>query len=78
MPVLRHQYPVVEKDEMPKEKAGTLTKIEDVERKAKRQEVGKARTVEELENIAIHRGYSMRWVMHIARAKGIPMRRRTG
>ena len=56
---------------MPKEEKGVLLKIEELERKQKRQEVGKARTIEQLENIAIKRGYSMRWVSHIAKAKGI-------
>lgn len=77
-PFCGYEYPVAAKDDMPEEKAGTLTKIDDVERKKKRQEVGKARTVEDLESIAIKRGYSMRWVMHIAAAKGIPLRRKIG
>lgn len=77
-PYCGYEYPAAVKDDMPKEKAGTLTKIEDVERKSKRQEVGKARTIGELEHIAIKRGYSMRWVVHIAKAKGIPLKRKIG
>lgn len=44
---------------------GKLTKITSVDintRKERRMEVGRARTVTELENIARQRGYSMRWV----------------
>ena len=59
---------------MPKTKAGELAKVESIEaieRKEKRMEVGRARTVKELENIAIRRGYSMRWVTKMAELKGI-------
>ena len=54
-----------------KEADGNLLKIDAVKRKMKRQEVGKARTVAELENIAINRGYSMRWVSRMADIKHI-------
>lgn len=70
-PYCGFNYPVAAREEMPQEKKGELLKIEDVERKERRQEVGQARTVEELEQIAIKRGYSMRWVSHAAKAKGI-------
>lgn len=50
------------------ESDGQLVRIEELKRK-KRQEVGRARTIQELEAIAIRRGYSMRWVTHIARAR---------
>ena len=70
-PYCNHIYQVSAREEMPKEEKGVLLKIEELERKQKRQEVGKARTIEQLENIAIKRGYSMRWVSHIAKAKGI-------
>lgn len=64
-------YPVAARGEMPEEQNGKLIKVEDVERKTKRQEVGRAKTVEDLERIAISRGYSLRWVSHMAKAKGI-------
>lgn len=70
-PLCGFEYSVAARDEMPKEKKGELLKIEDVQRKERRQEVGRARTVEELEQIAIKRGYSMRWVSHTAKWKGI-------
>ncbi len=70
-PYCGYAPPKAEREEMPKEADGQLLKVEDVERKARRQEVGKARSIEELEQIAIRRGYSMRWVTHIAKAKGI-------
>ena len=71
--VCGYVYPVASRDEMPKEEDGKLLKIEDVERKAKRQEVGRARTVKELEQIAIKRGYSLRWVIKQCEIKKIPL-----
>jgi len=59
---------------MPETKDGELAKVESIEaieRKEKRMEVGMAHTVTELENIAIKRGYSMRWVTKMANIKGI-------
>ncbi|MBP2629859.1 MAG: type restriction protein res subunit [Firmicutes bacterium] len=70
-PYCGHVYAVAARDEMPKEQKGVLLKIEEIERKQKRQEIGRAKTIEELEMIAIKRGYSMRWVSHVAEAKGI-------
>jgi len=75
-PCCGYVYPVVAREVMPDEQAGKLLKIEDVERKAKRREVGMARTLEDLEQIAIKRGYSMRWVSHMAEAKHIRHQRR--
>ena len=54
-----------------KEKEGELVKIEELRRKKKRQEVGRARTIAELEEIARKRGYSMRWVSRMADIKHI-------
>lgn len=71
-------YPVAARDEMPKEEDGKLLKVEDVERKAKRQEVGRARTVKELEQIAIKRGYSLRWVIKQCEIKNIPLQSSQG
>lgn len=70
-PLCGFVYPAAARDDMPDERDGKLIKIEDVERRARRQEVGRARTVEELERIAIQRGYSLRWVLHMAEAKGL-------
>ena len=55
---------------------GELVKVEAVEtleedKKRKRMEVGRARTIQELERIAIQRGYSFGWVGHMARIKGL-------
>lgn len=64
----------VSRETMPEEKAGELVKIAEVQRKKEaRQQVGRAKTIKELETIAIERGYSLRWVDHIAKAKGIPV-----
>ena len=54
-----------------KEKEGALVKIEELRRKKQRQEVGRARTIAELEEIARKRGYSMRWVSRMAEVKHI-------
>lgn len=65
---------VISRETMPEEKAGELVKIEEIQRKKEaKQQVGRARTIQELESIAIERGYSLRWVDHIAKAKNIPM-----
>lgn len=70
-PYCKHVYPQAARDEMPVQRKGELIEIEELERKQKRQEVGKARTIAELERIAIARGYSLRWVQKMAVVKGI-------
>jgi len=45
-----------------KQTKGELLQIKDLERKAQKREIGQARTRGELEQIAIKRGYSLRWV----------------
>lgn len=51
------------------EKEGALTKIEEIRRKKRRQEVGMARSVADLTAIALRRGYSLRWVSRMADMK---------
>lgn len=51
------------------EKEGALTKIEEIRRKKRRQEVGMARSVADLAAIALRRGYSLRWVSRMADMK---------
>ena len=48
---------------------GTLKKIEAIQRKERRQEVGRARSVSDLTAIALRRGYSLRWVSRMADIK---------
>ncbi len=48
---------------------GTLKKIEAIQRKERRQEVGRARSVSDLTAIALQRGYSLRWVSRMADIK---------
>lgn len=55
----------------PQQRDGQLVQIAELERKRKRQEVARARTVADLERIAIQRGYSLRWVQKMAVIKGI-------
>jgi len=55
----------------PEQRKGELVKIDELERKRRRQEVGRARNITDLEQIAIKRGYSLRWITKIAGFKGI-------
>ena len=48
---------------------GTLKKIEAIQRKERRQEVGRARSVSDITAIALRRGYSLRWISHMADIK---------
>lgn len=74
-PYCGYEYPRPEAAE-PRMLDGELVKVEAVEtleedKKRKRMEVGRARTIQELERIAIQRGYSFGWVGHMARIKGL-------
>jgi hypothetical protein len=55
----------------PEQKAGELSQVVDLERRQKRMEVGKARSVVTLEEIAMRRGYSPHWVRRMCAVKGI-------
>lgn len=49
---------------------GELLHIKDLERKDQKREIGQARTRKDLEQIAIKRGYSLRWVDKILSVRG--------
>jgi DNA repair protein RadD len=70
-PYCGHVYQVAEKSE-PEERAGELTEILEIQKKEKRMEVGRARNVVTLEQIAMQRGYSPRWVKKQCEIKNIP------
>lgn len=66
-----HIYPKEERAE-PEQRAGELAEIVELEKKKLRQEVGRARDVVTLEQIAMQRGYSPHWVRHQCEYKKIP------
>ncbi len=66
-----HIYPKEERAE-PEQRAGELAEIVELEKKKLRQEVGRARDVVTLEQIAMQRGYSPHWVRHQCEFKKIP------
>lgn len=70
-PYCQHVYQVAEKAEID-ERAGELAEIIDVQKKEKKMEVGRARNVVTLEQIAMQRGYSPRWVKKMCEVKKIP------
>ncbi|MHB1651412.1 MAG: DEAD/DEAH box helicase [Desulfitobacteriaceae bacterium] len=59
-----------EREAIPEKTKGELLQIKDVERKAQKREIGQARTREALEQIAIKRGYSLRWVDKMLEVRG--------
>lgn len=73
-PFCGYLYPKNCEESIPNQRDGELSKVEELEilaKKNKRMEVGRARTVAELEKIAIKRGYAFGWVRHMAQIKGI-------
>jgi DNA repair protein RadD len=63
-----HQHPV--KPRVIKQADGDLEELTEIKRE-KRKEVGRARTISDLIQIAKERGYAMGWVWQMARIKGI-------
>ena len=70
-PICGYKYPVAERSG-PKERKGELTEVVDLERMQKRIEVGRAKNVQSLEQIAMRRGYAPGWVIKLCDAKKIP------
>lgn len=56
----------------PAKRKGDLVKIDELERKRRRQEVGKARNITDLEQIALKRGYKLGWITKMAEIKKLP------
>lgn len=61
-PKCGYEYEVQAQVEIEQKTKGELLQIKDLERKNQKREIGQARTREDLEQIAIKRGYSLRWV----------------
>ncbi|MCC8184992.1 MULTISPECIES: DEAD/DEAH box helicase [Cloacibacillus] len=73
-PFCGYEYPRAVEEAIPRQLDGELSKVEELEilaKKNKRMEVGRARTIRDLEMIAIKRGYAFGWVRHMAQIKGI-------
>lgn len=68
-PYCGFSYPPQER--IVEERSGNLQELTKVEKAKKRMEVGMARTVEELKQIAIQRGYKPGWVYLQAKLKGL-------
>ncbi len=69
-PFCHYVYPPEERAD-PEQKDGELSQVIDLERKQKKIEVGRARSVITLEEIAMRRGYSPHWVRRMCSVKGI-------
>lgn len=70
-PYCQHVYAVAVQEAIA-EKAGELTEILEIQKKEKKQEVGRARNVVSLEQIAMQRGYNPNWVKKMCEVKNIP------
>jgi len=65
------QYKYVAEHEGPTQRKGNLVEIDEIERIRKKQEVGRARSISDLEKIALERGYNLRWITKMAEIKRI-------
>lgn len=61
------------KKEIEQERKAELERITEIERKQKRQEVGRSRTFADLVKVARERGYKPGWLISQSRIKNIPM-----
>lgn len=64
---------VAEERAEPERRDGELVKIDELERRRRRQEVGRARNITDLEQIALRRGYKLGWISRMAEIKRIPI-----
>jgi DNA repair protein RadD len=69
-PSCGHEYINQEREAIPEKTKGEVLQIKDLERKNQKREVAQARTREALEQIAIKRGYSLRWVDKMLQIRG--------
>lgn len=77
-PLCGYLYKPAERSEPEQRKGGQLLKIDELERKRRKQEVGRARNITDLEQIALNRGYSLRWIEKMAEVKRIPVKKEGG
>ena len=73
-PMCGYVFPIEQRAEI-ETVQGELAEVLDIERKQRKMEVGRARTVPELEQIAMARGYSCMWVKKMCELKRIPFRK---
>ncbi|MCX7779631.1 MAG: DEAD/DEAH box helicase [Negativicutes bacterium] len=71
-PYCTHVYQVEERDNTPKQRAGELAEVIELEKRKRKEEVRQARNVVTLEQIAMQRGYSPHWVRKMCELKRIP------
>jgi len=64
-------YVYVAEREGPTQRKGDLVEIDELERIRKKQEVGRARSIPDLEKIALERGYKLNWINRMAEIKRI-------
>lgn len=72
-PYCGYVYLIISNRSNPTEiKNAQLVPIEELERKRKRQEIGRAKNIVDLETIALKRGYKLGWISKMAEIKKIP------
>ena len=74
-PACGYVYPIEARAEI-EQVQGELAEVIDLERKKRKQEIGRARSVAELEQIAIRQGYKPGWVRKMCELKHIPFGKR--
>ncbi len=70
-PFCGYEYEIESRSSGAVQRKGELVAIEELERKERRREVGRAKNICDLEEIAIKRGYKLGWIHKMAKIKNI-------